>query len=279
MKTARHPRSDTWVTYGSAELAVSTYGQGTSIVALHAGVCDRRSWQWCAPVWAEHGYRTVVYDRRGFGDTRFERETYDSLADLRAVTAATGASPAVVVGNSMGGSLAVDLALAYADEVSTLVLIGSLPSGTPFETWQTSQPEAALEAEIDAAVRAGDRARVNELEVHYWLDGPAQAVERVRGEPRRLMLEMNGRALELPSPGDDADRPEAWSRLEDLVVPTLLVLGEYDEVGLGPLAETMAARIPEARIERLPGTAHCPMLDRPDALARVVLDFVRTAAT
>lgn len=271
------PRADSRVSSGAAEIAVSSYGEGAPILALHAGVCDRRSWQWCAPIWAEHGFRTVAYDRRGFGDTRYDAESHDSLADLRAVSGALHARPAIVLGNSMGGGLAIDLTLAHPDEVLALVLIGSLPSGAPFDEWQTSEAEAALEAQVDAAQQSGDVERVNELEVQYWLDGPAQPAGRVSGEPRRLMLEMNGRALRASAAGDDAPRGEAWPRLGEVTAPTLVLVGEYDEVGLGRLTELMVAGMPRARSHRMLGTAHCPMLDTPDELAETVLEFLRDA--
>lgn len=265
---------DLWVPHGSAELAVSVRGSGPPILALHAGVCDRRSWQWCASRWAQAGYRTISYDRRGFGETRYVPEPFDAVADCRAVTAATQAQPAVVVANSMGGSLAIDLALAHPDEVHALVLIGSLPSGAPGESWVQTPQEAAAEAAVEAASQSGDLDLVNRLEVHYWLDGPAQPEGRVTGPPRDLMLAMNRRALAATPPGDDAARPEAWPRLGEIEVPTVLVLGEFDESGLGPLTQMMAERLPAARVHQLRGTAHCPMLDRPDVLASLVLDVV-----
>lgn len=212
-------------------MAVSVVGTGTPILALHAGVCDRRSWQWCAPAWAEGGYRTVAYDRRGFGQTRYQSQAYDALADLRAVTTATQARPAVVVGNSMGGALALDLALAHPDEILALVLVGSLPSGAPARAWEQSAAEATAEAEIGAAEQAGDLHLANRLEVRYWLDGPAQPEGRVTGIPRDLMLDMNQRARSATSPGRDRDREPAWPRLGEVRVPVLLVVGEYDETG------------------------------------------------
>lgn len=268
------PDPDMWVRSGSAELAVSIVGTGTPLVALHAGVCDRRSWQWCAPRWGGAGFSTIAYDRRGFGQTRYEAGPYDSLDDLRAVTAACGGRPAVLVGNSMGGSLALDLSLAYPDEVLALVLIGSLPRDAPDEMWQQSTEETAVEAEFEAAQRSGDDERSNELEVRFWLDGPAQPEGRVTGPARELMLDMNQRAVSAPDPGQDADRPGVWDRLESISAPTLLVVGEYDESGLAPLAQAMARRMPSARLERLDDTAHCPMLDAPDRLADTVLAFL-----
>ena len=268
------PDPDMWVPSGSAEIAVSVYGAGTPLVALHAGVCDRRSWQWCASRWADAGFSTIAYDRRGFGQTRYRTEPYDALDDLRAVTAATGGRPAVVVGNSTGGALAIDLALAHPDEVLALVLIGSLPRDAPDEMWQQSAAETAVEAEFEAAEQRGDAERVNEVEVRYWLDGPAQPEGRVTGVARELMLDMNRRAIAAPDPGQDADRPGSWERLGGISVPTLIVVGEYDESGLAPLAQMMATRIPSSQVEEMTATAHCPMLDAPDRLAHHVLAFL-----
>jgi len=269
---------DQWVRSGAAQIAVSVQGSGQPILALHAGVCDRRSWQWCAQRWTDAGYRTIAYDRRGFGDTRYEAEPHDSLADLRAVSEATQARPAVVVGNSMGGMLAIDLALTHPEDVRALVLIGSLPSGAPSREWKQTAQEAAAEAGVAAAMQAGEQAGdvdpLNRAEVHYWLDGPTQDEGRVSGPPRDLMLEMNARALAAATPGDDTDRPQAWPRLNEVRVPTLLLVGEHDETGLWHLAEMMAARLPAARVQPMAGTAHCPMLDQPDELASLVVGFL-----
>ena len=97
------------------------------------GTGDRRIWQWCAPVWAEAGHRVVAYDRRGFGETVHVAEPHDDLADLMAVTAQSDARPAVVVGNSRGGRLALDLALAHPDHVTALAW--ALPPGLKPTSW------------------------------------------------------------------------------------------------------------------------------------------------
>ena len=160
---------------------------------MHPGVGDRRIWQWCAPVWGEAGHRVVAYDRRGFGETVYVAEPHDDLDDLLAVTAATDARPAVVVGNSRGGGLALDLALAHPDHVTALVLIAPSPSGYPSDDWKEIDAETEQDASIERAEEAGDLDEVNRLEVRYWLDGVEQAEGRVQGPPRALMLDMNGR--------------------------------------------------------------------------------------
>lgn len=186
-----------------AELAVGTWGEeGESLLALHPGVGDSRVWQWCAPSWAAAGYRVVAYDRRGFGETAYQAEEHDDLTDLVAAADVTNATPAIVVGNSKDGGLALDLALARPQDVTALVLISPSPSGYDYTDWPTSAEEAAQDDLVVAAEKSGDLDLVNRLEVRYWLDGVGQPEGRVSGPPRELMLEMNARALRASPIGD-----------------------------------------------------------------------------
>jgi pimeloyl-ACP methyl ester carboxylesterase len=258
-----------------AQLAVSVWGDdGPSIVALHAGVADRRSWRWCAPAWAAAGHRVVAPDRRGFGTTVYETREHDELADLRAVTGATDARPAVVVGNSQGGRFALDLALAHSDEVTALVLIAPSPTGYDESKWPVMAAEASLDDEIEAAEASGDLDLVNRLEVRYWLDGVAQPEGRVGGEARELMADMNRRALTAVPAGPDADRPPAWPRLGELRMPVLVACGEYDLDGCRQLCDELVAAVGGARGVTIPGAAHCPQLDQPDELNDIVVEFI-----
>lgn len=216
----------------------------------------------------------MAHDRRGFGTTAYDAEPHDEIADLRAVTAATDARPAIVLGNSQGGRFALDLALDHPAEVSALILIAPSPTGYDDDGWPLMPEEADLDAQIEAAEESGDLELVNRLEVRYWLDGVAQAEGRVAGEARELMADMNGRALRAAPTGDDADRRPAWPRLSEIAVPTLVACGEHDLAGCRQLCDEMVAAIPGARGVTIEGAAHCPQLDQPEAVTQAVLDFL-----
>lgn len=264
-----------YVSSGSARLAVRQWGAGEPpILALHAGVADSRVWEQCAAIWADAGHRVVAYDRRGFGSSRWDEEPHDALADLRAVTAVTDCRPAVVVGNSKGGDLGLELASVHPEEVLALVVIGSAPGDTPDDLWVLGPTEEERDAEIGVAAASGDLDVVNGLEVRYWLDGIAQPEGRVTGAPRELLADMNLVALRALPVGDaNAARP-VWQELESLCVPVVFVVGEHDLPGFATVAATMVERVPDARLVTLPGTAHLPPLDAPAALAALVLDVV-----
>lgn len=117
---------------GGALAADRWPGAGPTVVLLHAGVADRRGWTEVAGHLAATGLDVVAYDRRGFGATPPGDAPFTHLDDLRAVLDATaGDRPAWLVGNSMGGALALDAALALPARVAGLVLLSPGVSGTP----------------------------------------------------------------------------------------------------------------------------------------------------
>lgn len=257
---------------GSAVLAVEGTGTGPTVVCLHAGVADRRSWRPIAPMLvADH--RLVAWDRRGFGDTVVETpEPYDGIADLVAVLDAFEVDRVVLVGNSMGGMLAVDAALALPDRVTGLMLVGSAPSGAP---WPDDPPEIAPLAQVvSAADERGDLEALNRAEARYWLDGVYGDEGRVTGVARQLFLDMNGRALRAGDVGEQAEREAAWPRLGALTVPVTWAEGSLDEPGAHAVGVQARDVLPDLRLELVEGVAHLPTLERPDVIADLVRDLV-----
>ena len=69
--------------------------------------------------------------------------------------------------------------------------------------------------------------------------------------------------------------PSAETRFGELDVPALLVVGDADRPELISLAEQLARELPDARLETIDGAGHLPSLERPDALNRLLLDFLQ----
>src|SRR5918997_4956790 len=103
-------------------------GEGPPLVLLHAGIADRRVWRDVVPLLDAP---VVAYDRRGFGETPPGPEGFAHLDDLFAVLDATVAEPPWLVGNSMGGALALDAAVTAPERLAGLVLIAPAVSGEP----------------------------------------------------------------------------------------------------------------------------------------------------
>lgn len=218
---------------------------------------------------AAYGARLVAFDRRGFGETVAEPEPWSPVDDTLAVLDALGPAPVALMGCSQGGRVALDVALARPERVSALVLVAPAVGGEPEPV---VDPE--LEAEWTAVERAGDVDRINAFEVSVWLDGPS-ARGRVPDPVRALVLDMNRRALTAAPVGEARWPDDAWRRLEELRVPTLVVWGELDVPWIAPRCEALVARIPGARAVRLPGVAHLPNLEAPERFDPPVISFLR----
>ncbi len=258
---------------GAAELAYEARGVGPPVLLMHAGVTDRRSW---APLVAhlDEGYRTIAYDRRGFGETSYEPEPHDPVADAVAVLDAAGVDRAVVIGASNGGRWSIELALAHPERVAALVLIGAGTRGGPEDDPTDHSPGVqALWHAYEAAEEGDDLDALNRIEAHAWLDGWAAPEGRVTGAVRDLFLAMNAVALASPDPGPEQERPPAWDLVGDITVPTLVLCGDLDEVCL-PASEHFAATIPNARFEVLAGTGHLPHLESHPRCLAAIAEFL-----
>jgi pimeloyl-ACP methyl ester carboxylesterase len=231
-------------------------------------VADRRGGREVAETLARSA-TVVTYDRRGHGESPPPSESFSHVEDLLAVLDAIEADEAWLVGNSMGGGVALDAALVAPDRVAGLVLLAPAVSGAP-------EPELDPEIErfderISLATAAGDLDEVNRLETWLWLDGPAGPEGRVGGRARQLALEMNATILRHDvSEEAGASGVDAWSRLDEVPVPTIVACGDRDVSFLVTRSQELAQRLPRGRYRVLEDTAHLPFLEDPGTVASLV---------
>lgn len=259
---------------GGAQVATEQAGQGPVLMFLHSGVTDRRGWS--AQLQGFQGaYRVLAYDRRGFGDTQPVSESYSNVQDLLAVLDSVQTLETVLIGNSQGGLIALDFTLAYPERVRALVLIASAIRGAPkVEHWPDDVQK--IIDEIDRAEAAGDLDAVNELEAQLWLDGPGSPQGRVGGPVRDLFLDMNGQALRAEGMGSERPTLPAYDRLQQIRVPTLVVVGDLDLPHIQAQANDLAQTLPNARLSVMPGTAHLPQFEQPESFNALLDTFLGT---
>ena len=257
---------------GRAMVAAEVVGSGAPVVFLHSNVCDRRMWR---PQLDRINitHKAIAYDRRGFGETQAEREDFSARADLMAVLdATTEGEPAILVGCSLGGRIALDAAVRHPSRVRALVVIAPNVAGAP-EPIYTPELEKLM-AQSKAADASGDLDRVNAMKARLWLDGPLAPEGRVDGPARDLLLEMNGIALHAPPVGSDVDVPPIFHRLAEIEVPTLVVWGDLDFPHVQERCRHVAATVPKGIGHEMAGTAHLPSLDRPAEVTSLLTEFI-----
>ena len=256
-----------------ARLYFEVRGEGHSLLLLHAGVADSRMWddQFCA--YSEH-YQVVRFDMRGYGRTVVPAEAYSAHDDAAGLLSHLGIERCFVVGVSFGGKVAIDLALAYPDLVDALVL--SAPAVGGYEP--VSEEMARFIFEEDEAWARGDLVAATEVNLRMWVDGPNRTSDQVNPMVRERVREMQMHAFGLDVPEAAQQRslaPPAITRLKEIRVPTLVIVGDQDVPEFHELAQLVAAGIPGASRVFVPGAAHLPSMEKPEQFNRIVLGFLR----
>ncbi|NUR74161.1 MAG: alpha/beta hydrolase [Hamadaea sp.] len=241
-------------------LSYDVIGDGPAVVLLHAGVCDRRMWaSFDAP-----GFTQIRPDLRGFGETPMPTAEWNNAEDVIAVVDSLGIDQFSLVGSSMGGRVALEIAARWPDRVTSLALLCAglrgFPS-TPDADEFDEQEEALLEArDIDGAV---------ELNVRTWL-GPLAT-----DETRDLVATMQRHALEVQIDADEvAPRHEAFE-ISAISARTLAVSGDHDFEVFSNIADHVAEQVPGTHRVQLDWAGHLPSLESPERLNPLVVDFLR----
>lgn len=248
-------------------------GSGEAVVFVHAGIADRRMWDAQFPVFAQD-YQVIRYDMRGFGLSSTSPEPFSHSDDHIALLQYLGVERAHHVGCSKGGTMIIDVALKQPALVRSLIPVCSTPHG-----YEGSDEEPAQWNELAAAFQANDLSRTAELEVQIWVDGPTRTPEQVDPAVRERVREMDLVALMNEKAGQANPtwvEPPAVNRLGEITAPALVIYGDLDQSGSVSAAPFMAATLPNARLVVIEGTAHVPMMEKPEAFNRVVGEFLRT---
>jgi 3-oxoadipate enol-lactonase len=254
-------------------LAYEAAGNGPDVLLMHSGLSDSRMWD---PQWATltRSFHTVRFDASGFGSSGDPTRPYTLHGDAMEVLDALEIERAAVVGCSMGGYAALDMAIALPHRVSALALVSAAPSG-----WAHSADIRAQWQAVDAAYESRGIDVANELEMKMWLDGPFRAPDVVDREVRRAAATVNRVLLERQAafeiePGDL--EPPALGRLGEVAVPTLVVTGELDQPSVLRGAFEIA-RGTGAKHAEIANAAHFPNLEHPAEFNRALTGFLEHA--
>ncbi|HEX6701604.1 MAG TPA: alpha/beta hydrolase [Gaiellaceae bacterium] len=255
-------------------IAHSVIGSGPPVLLVHEGVADQRMWRHTIPV-LEPDHTVVAVDLRGFGESPNTRGPFSHVEDVREELDERGIEQATVVGGSLGGRVALELTLVHPDRVERLVLCPPA-----LRDWEWSQTVRDAWAAEEAAYEAGDLDRATEINVELWCDGPNRGPDAVDPAVRDLVRAMQRHAFELPWPDPPPEEaalyPPASTRLGEIRVPTLVIVGDEDVEDFQRIAETVADGIPSARRVVIEDAAHVVALERPDEFNRALLEFLPT---
>jgi 3-oxoadipate enol-lactonase len=243
-------------------------------VLIHAGIAQLESWDAVTPSLLEAGHRVVRPDMRGWVESTTDDVEFDPRADTVALLDELGIEAAVFVGNSMGGVLALDLAIEHPSRVVGVVAVAAGLSG--FDGDATAD-ESAIFEEFERLESANppDADAIAELDARVWVDGPAQPEGRAPQWIRDAIVEWD-RAIN--QPGHVMGRrmrldPPAAQRLPELSCSVLAVAGTLDFTEVVQTARHLERAAPNARAIIWDDVAHMIGMEQPDRLADMIVAF------
>jgi 2-succinyl-6-hydroxy-2,4-cyclohexadiene-1-carboxylate synthase len=264
------------ITLAGANYNVSTAGAGAPLMLLHGFTAS-------APSWDDHRaalsprFRMIMPDLLGHGgsDAPSDPERYRMercVADLIAILDALEVERTHLLGYSMGGRVALAMAIEYPRRIASLIMESASPG--------------LAEASARRARVASDNALAGLIEregmeafVARWERMPLFASQermsetaRMRLRAQRLANNPTGLANSLRGLGTGVQEP-LWKRLGELEVPSLIMAGELDGKFVG-IAREMAAAIRGCRLALVAGAGHTIHLEQPGAFRQLVIEFM-----
>lgn len=253
-------------------LSIETVGSGDDVVLIHGWGMHGGVWSDVRDALAER-YRVHVIDLPGMGWST-ACSPY-SLKHLAEVIAAELPDRATVFGWSLGGQVAMRLALDYPQQIDKLVLIGATPRFVNSANWQSG-----VAAEVFNLFASQVAADYHDTMTRFL------GLQAFGGESSRvLMRELRERFFARPVPDSavlqDALRilldTDLRSELAGLRQPTLLIHGNRDTLAPVDASRFMAAHLPHARLRVIEGASHAPFLSHPTTFLSEAMQFLASA--
>jgi pimeloyl-ACP methyl ester carboxylesterase len=253
------------------QLYAEEHGQGEPLLLIEGLGQSMWAWREQVPVFAER-FRTIVYDTRGTGRSFVPSEPYgiDELA--RDAAELLQGRTAHVVALSMGGYVALTLALTQPELVRSLVLVGTGAGGLE----RVPRPQYVRDAYAAAVGLPYDEYGRRTLPLTFSGGWAERNADRFRE-----ILAARGKH---PTPDQtlDAHLEACYAyyargcEVERIELPTLVIHGDQDLIVPVENGRMLASRLPHARYVELRGVGHNVPLEVPETFNRLVLQFLRS---
>lgn len=253
------------------DLAYDDHGIGQPVIFLHAFPLNRSMWegQMVALLHEQH-YRLVSLDWRGFGesDITANLSTMDMFADdIAGLMDVLGMEQAVLCGLSMGGYAAFAFLRKYPQRIKALILADTRPGSDPGEGKANREKLAQL-AETQGSEAVAD-AQLPRLISNYTRQHHPEVELRVR----QMINAATPSGIAAASRGM-AQRANLTELLATIACPTLVIVGEQDELTPPDLAREYASHIPNAMFMTIPYAGHLSNLEQPETFLIGIQNFL-----
>jgi len=262
---------------GDVMLYYEDEGSGHPVLLIHGHTMDRRVWDPVMPGLFGADLRVLRPDLRGHGRSArpdFGYHVSHHAADMAAVLDDAGIDSATVVGYSIGGAVALEMALTMPDIFCGLVLMSPVMPDRPFEpAFMDNLREVARVARsegIEAAMHGP------------WASNPLFAYSFSKPGVREAAAAINRDFPGAEYLATERDRVErSWTvpeRLSEIGIPTAVIAGDHETPGFREYAEEAASGIPGAKIEIFENCGHLLPLEEPERVTQTIIGIAREGA-
>ncbi len=260
---------------------VKTGGQGEPIfVLMHGFGASLYSWQAVTEPFSQLG-RVITYDRPGFGLSERPlswegQNPYGPEAQVELLIALLdhfGAGQAILVGNSAGGTLAMQFALAHPDRIEALVLVDpAVYSGSGMPAWMLPLLKTPQMRHLGPMIARQVQSRGPQLIEMAWHDPKLLTAETLALYQKPLQVDNWDRALwEFTTASRPLDLSE---RLSEISLPVLVVTGDDDRIVPTTDSIRLASELPNARLAIIANAGHVPHEESPTVFMDAVRNFL-----
>lgn len=243
---------------GQVDLLVEERGEGQPFLLLHGGAGPVTMARFAGLMAGRHPTRVITPTHPGFARTK-RPDALKSVRGLAQVYAAfldrIGVSDVTVIGNSVGGWIAAELALLANPRITGVVLVGA----TGIEVPGHPIPDTS-KLTLDEI-----------MSLSYHNPIPFRVDPARMTDDQRAIMASNRAALSVYAP--QTTDPTLAQRLGRIAIPMLVISGDSDRIVDAGYGRAYAAAIPGAKFELLVGTGHLPQIETPELLLETVWSF------
>ncbi|MEZ4863144.1 MAG: alpha/beta hydrolase [Caldilineaceae bacterium] len=261
-----------FIKMGDSQMYYEMQGEGTPFLFLHDGLLDCTCWDSQFASFSKT-YRTIRYDRQAYGRSGMPTLPFSILETAKTLLEHLHVEQTVLIGSSIGGTIALHFALAYPQMVKKLIIVGSHVSGMAWsEEFQQRMQQVFMPLQEEGNL-AGKAERVAE---DPYLIAPENTVARewlrqkLLANPRCLL----GHGQLMKNNLIRFAEFVAADRLHEILVPTLIIVGESDAPDIHTHTAAMQAGIPTAQRVVMQQAGHYPYIEKPEEFNRITLQFL-----
>jgi len=267
----------TFLQVRGGNLYFETAGEGPPLVLIHAGFLDSRMWDDQFQLYAKRA-RVIRYDVRGFGRSSRPSEEYSDPEDLLTLLKHLNIESASILGISNGGRIALDFVSVQPAMVNCLILVSpgirGYKSAGPEEDreWEeldkreNLQNLAISENRIDDAVN---------MDLEIWA-----SAQGATSKSRILEIATANSHIHKSPPNklQRSPQPPAFTKLDQIRIPTILIVGDQDVKGMQTMTQRLHELIPGSKLSVIRGADHIVNMSRPKEFNSIVSFFLEKSS-